>query len=109
MTTHRLSPWLRALLQPAPILGMAMIAVLWIGLVYLLADHHGTLAEPQAREPIFLPMVVLLTLLELITMAASIRRQLSLEQTNVRFDTALENMTHGLCMFDRDKRLVICN
>jgi methyl-accepting chemotaxis protein len=109
MTTLRLSKWLRALLRPAPILGMAMIAVLWIGLAYLLADHHGALAEPRAREPIFLPVVVVLTLLELMTMVASMRRQMSLEQTNMRFDTALENMTHGLCMFDGNKRLVICN
>ena len=34
---------------------------------------------------------------------------ISLEQTNARFDTALENMTHGLCMFDNAKRLLVCN
>jgi methyl-accepting chemotaxis protein len=90
-------------------LGMAMIATLWLGLAYLLSDHHGTLAAPEQRVAIFLPAVVLLTLLEAVTIAVSIRRQLSLEQTNMRFDTALENMTHGLCMFDADKRLVICN
>jgi diguanylate cyclase (GGDEF)-like protein/PAS domain S-box-containing protein len=33
----------------------------------------------------------------------------SLEQTNMWFDAALENMTHGLCMFDRDQRLIVCN
>jgi diguanylate cyclase (GGDEF)-like protein len=33
----------------------------------------------------------------------------SLEVTNRRFDTALENMTHGICMFDASKRLVVCN
>jgi diguanylate cyclase (GGDEF)-like protein len=33
----------------------------------------------------------------------------SLEQTNVLFDTALKNMAHGLCMFDSDQRLVVCN
>ncbi len=33
----------------------------------------------------------------------------SLELTNRRFDTALENMTHGICMFDASKRLVVCN
>ena len=37
------------------------------------------------------------------------RSNLSLERTNKRFDTALENMTHGLCMFDSAKRLVVCN
>ena len=33
----------------------------------------------------------------------------SLEQTNVWFNAALENMAHGLCMFDRDQRLIVCN
>jgi diguanylate cyclase (GGDEF)-like protein len=37
------------------------------------------------------------------------RSKRSLEQTNVLFDTALRNMAHGLCMFDRDQRLVVCN
>jgi len=109
MTSHRVTQWLRALLRPAPMLGMAMIATLWLGLAFLLLDHHGTMAVPEQREAIFLPAVVVLTLLEIITMAVSIRRQLSLEQINMRFDTALENMTHGLCMFDADKRLVIYN
>jgi hypothetical protein len=37
------------------------------------------------------------------------RSKRSLEQTNVLFDTALRNMAHGLCMFDREQRLVVCN
>ena len=109
MTTQRLSNWLRALLRPAPIIGLSTIAVLWLGLAYVLSDHHGNLASPEQRQAIFLPIVAVLTVLELITLAANIRRQWSLEQTNMRFDTALENMTHGLCMFGPDKRLVICN
>jgi|GEM_PF-7077325 len=68
MTTHRLLTWLRALLRPAPLLGMAMIAVFWIGLFYLLADHHGTLADPLRRRAVYLPVVVVLTLLELVPM-----------------------------------------
>jgi methyl-accepting chemotaxis protein len=109
MTSHRISQWLHALLRLAPMLGMAMIATLWLGLAFLLSDHHGALAASERRLTIFLPVVLFLTLLELITMAVSIHRRLSIEQTNMRFDTALENMTHGLCMFDAGKRLVICN
>jgi diguanylate cyclase (GGDEF)-like protein len=41
--------------------------------------------------------------------AALERSKRSLEQTNVLFDTALENMAHGLCMFDGDQHLVVCN
>jgi diguanylate cyclase (GGDEF)-like protein len=34
---------------------------------------------------------------------------LSLTETNARFQTALANMPHGLCMFDRDERLIVSN
>jgi len=43
------------------------------------------------------------------TTAALERSKVSLEQTNLRFDTALEHMSHGLCMFDRDQRLLVSN
>ena len=33
----------------------------------------------------------------------------SLAYANVLLQTALHNMAHGLCMFDRNQRLVICN
>jgi diguanylate cyclase (GGDEF)-like protein len=33
----------------------------------------------------------------------------SLEHTNILLQTALQNMAHGLCMFDRHQRLVVCN
>ena len=36
-------------------------------------------------------------------------RKLQLEQVNVQLDLALNNMTHGLCMFDSHRRLIICN
>jgi PAS domain-containing protein len=66
---------------------------------------------------------LLLTAIVLVAIAIGARRQLnlvaagaalersrrSLEQTNVLFDTALENMAHGLCMFDGDQRLLVCN
>jgi methyl-accepting chemotaxis protein len=101
--------FLRALLRPAPIFGMAIIAVLWVALVLLLPGQHEAFVAPEDRWAFYLSVVIALTLLELITIIASIRRQLSLEQTNLRFNTALENLTHGLCMFDAEKRLVICN
>jgi diguanylate cyclase (GGDEF)-like protein len=36
-------------------------------------------------------------------------RESDLKLQNVRFDAALNNMAHSLCMFDREKRLVVCN
>jgi diguanylate cyclase (GGDEF)-like protein len=37
------------------------------------------------------------------------RSKRTLEQTNLLLHAALKNMAHGLCMFDRDQRLVVCN
>ncbi|HXF53987.1 MAG TPA: EAL domain-containing protein [Hyphomicrobiaceae bacterium] len=37
------------------------------------------------------------------------RQEEELRAQNVRFDMALRNMTHGLCMFDAEQRLVVCN
>ena len=36
-------------------------------------------------------------------------RKIQLEQVNVQLDLALNNMAHGLCMFDADRNLIICN
>lgn len=41
--------------------------------------------------------------------AELLERKLQLEQVNVQLDLALNNMTHGLCMFDSQRRLIICN
>jgi diguanylate cyclase (GGDEF)-like protein/PAS domain S-box-containing protein len=41
--------------------------------------------------------------------AALEKSKLSLEQTNVWFNAAIENMAHGMVMFDRDQRLLVCN
>ena len=32
-----------------------------------------------------------------------------LEQQKLQLDTALDHMAHGLCMFDRNERLIVCN
>ena len=37
------------------------------------------------------------------------RRESDLRMQNLRFDAALENMAQGLCMFDSDERLIVCN
>lgn len=37
------------------------------------------------------------------------RAEEALAEQHRRFDVALNNMYHGLCMFDADKRLIVCN
>ena len=38
-----------------------------------------------------------------------ISREIELKQLNRRIDVALNNMTHGLCMFDVEQKLIVCN
>jgi len=38
-----------------------------------------------------------------------IRKKSQLETQNLRFDAALNNMSQGLCMFDAEHKLVVCN
>jgi diguanylate cyclase (GGDEF)-like protein len=38
-----------------------------------------------------------------------LQRKSQLEQVNLHLDVALNNMTHGLCMFDGDQKLIVCN
>jgi diguanylate cyclase (GGDEF)-like protein len=38
-----------------------------------------------------------------------IAREVELKQLNRRIDIALNNMTHGLCMFDAELKLIVCN
>jgi diguanylate cyclase (GGDEF)-like protein len=38
-----------------------------------------------------------------------LERKVQLEQVNVQLDLALNNMAHGLCMFDSKRKLIVCN
>ena len=38
-----------------------------------------------------------------------IAREVELKQLHRRIDIALNNMTHGLCMFDAEQKLIVCN
>ncbi|NUR12041.1 MAG: EAL domain-containing protein, partial [Bradyrhizobium sp.] len=51
---------------------------------------------------------------EIIDQLSTARRQLEgsqreLQEQKLRLDTAINNMVEGLCMFDAEKRLVVCN
>jgi methyl-accepting chemotaxis protein len=105
----RLTQYLRALIRPAPVIGLVIVAIFWLGLLYVLPADHESLVDYEQRRELYFLAASIVTILEVATIIASIRRQVSVELTNERFHTALENMTHGLCMFDGNKRLVICN
>jgi PAS domain-containing protein len=38
-----------------------------------------------------------------------VRSEEALREQNLRFDAAIENMAHGISMFDADERLIVCN
>jgi diguanylate cyclase (GGDEF)-like protein/PAS domain S-box-containing protein len=40
---------------------------------------------------------------------ARLRNEEALREQNLLFDAALNNMSQGLCMFDADQRLIVCN
>src|ERR1043166_9549238 len=56
-------------------------------------------------------VIVVSTLASTALMENQIRRQRAAEQhvQNQRFDMALAHMAEGLCMFDAEKRLLVCN
>jgi methyl-accepting chemotaxis protein len=79
------------------------------------AAHH-IFADYERQRNIYIALAVIVTLLVIIAGGTGVYRQhslerskSSLEQTNFRFNAALNNMTHGLCMFDSNKKLVVSN
>jgi methyl-accepting chemotaxis protein len=106
MTLQRTPSPFRALLQPAPLLGLAVIIGIWFAVALLFA---APAADAEAQRSVAIAVAAALTSMELLAMAVSVSHQLSIARTHQRFSAALENMTHGLCMFDGNRRLVICN
>jgi len=78
-------------------------------LVTLAVDEHEIFATYEHHKVIYIGIATLLTFMVLIAIVTGFRRQSALEQTNLQFSTAIENMMHGLCMFDAEKRLVVSN
>jgi diguanylate cyclase (GGDEF)-like protein len=79
------------------------------GSMISLAKHHTSVAIPSSRDRD-----------EVGDMARAVEvfkdnaiqlraREIELQLVNRRLDVALNNMTHGLCMFDAERRLIVCN
>ena len=96
--------------------GVPLVAV--VGL-----SEHGMFQQANATLRKYLVAGTVLTLIVLIVMAFGTAQQAhilsttselqrskrSLQHINHLLHTALQNMAHGLCMFDHDQRLVVCN
>src|SRR5579862_7421849 len=71
----RLTQYCRALIRPGPIVGMAIIAVFWLGLVFVLPSDYESGFDYEHRRWLFFTAACIVTLLEVLTMAAGIGRQ----------------------------------
>ena len=80
-----------------------------------ISDRHifaGTGFKQKTYREIALASTVLILLIVAFNTWKEInlaRARAALAAQNSRFDTALNNMSQGLCMFDADRRLVVCN
>jgi diguanylate cyclase (GGDEF)-like protein/PAS domain S-box-containing protein len=89
--------------------GLPLVAIVGLGESDIFRQALATTSEYRRIGGV-------LTVLAFVVMAVGVRRQMqltsaaaSMEQTNKRFDAAIESLPHGLCVFDRENRLVICN
>ena len=115
--THGRRKWVLTALQPANLLYVFMIPALWLALIAIVG-----LAEPDVFAPynrlrlIFFVAACILTALLFIGFLVSIRhrnrlaeRENLIARQKLHLDSALANMPEGLCMFDGDQRLIVCN
>jgi len=73
-------------------------------------------ANSVAKQKAYNYIAATLTMLVVVFVAFSVWDRVKLERMteelhtqNLRFDAALNNMSQGLCMFDTDENLVVCN
>ncbi|HUI15744.1 MAG TPA: EAL domain-containing protein [Xanthobacteraceae bacterium] len=96
--------------------GMPLIAVVALARSDIFRQADATLRK-YVVIGVVLTLIVLIVMIfgarqqaHILAAAAELRRsKQSLEHSNHLLNTALKNMTHGLCMYDRDQRLVVCN
>ena len=115
--THRRRNWFRPAMQPAILLYMLMIPALWLALVAMVGLAERDIFAPRnSLQLIFFAAACTLTTLLIIGFLVGFRHRIRLaERENflarqkVHLNSALANMPEGLCMFDGDQRLIVCN
>ena len=96
--------------------GAPLVAVVGLAEHDIFQQANATLQKYVLAGCILTTFVLIVMILgarreaNILAAAAALQRsKQSLEQSNLLLHTALKNMRHGLCMFDREQRLVICN
>ena len=109
--------WLRDTLQPAILLYALMIRGVWLALIAMVDLAGHDIFAPYSRlRLMFFAAACTLTALLVIGFLISIRHRIRLAEREtliarqkVHLNSALANMPEGLCMFDSDQRLIVCN
>jgi diguanylate cyclase (GGDEF)-like protein len=111
----RRAPWIAAGLFALAIFGLHFTAM---GAVTVLPDPTASVAPSplyDSRMVVAISGAALVIVLSALASTALMENQMrrqreeELRVQNQRFDMALDNMGEGLCMFDAEKRLVVCN
>ena len=96
--------------------GIPLIAVVGLARQDIFRQADATLRKYIVAGTILTVIALIVMILgatrqaRILAAAADLRRsKQSFEQSNLLLQTALKNMAHGLCMFDREQRLVVCN
>ena len=96
--------------------GAPLVALVGLSEQDIFRQADATLQKYIAAGSVLTAIVLIVMILgavrqaNILATAAELRRSKQwLEQSNLLFQTALKNMAHGLCMFDREQRLVVCN
>ena len=74
-----------------------------------LAKHSMTEEVPSLDDPDEIGAMARAVQVFKENAAELMERKLELEQVNTQLDLALNNMSHGLVMFDAERRLIVCN
>jgi diguanylate cyclase (GGDEF)-like protein/PAS domain S-box-containing protein len=96
--------------------GLPLVAIVGLPRAQIFQRANETVRHYVAAGIILSAFVLVVVVLgavgraRVVSATAELRQsKLSLEQSNHLLNTALANMAHGLSMFDRDLRLVMCN
>jgi diguanylate cyclase (GGDEF)-like protein/PAS domain S-box-containing protein len=96
--------------------GLPLIAVVGLAKQEVFEQANATLRKYTVTGTLLSVIVLMVMALgtlrqaKILTTTAELQRsKQSAEQSNLLLHTALANMAHGLCVFDRDQRLVTCN
>jgi diguanylate cyclase (GGDEF)-like protein len=73
------------------------------------SEHLSPMSDSRTVEISYAPFGESGWVITYEDVSARIGAEKALAEQNERFDAALTNIPHGMCMFDADKRLILCN